>query len=168
MNFKAIWSKLLSVACVVAWLAGPQRVEAAGPDDNPFGLGIILGEPTGLTAKFWLGDDDALDSHLTWDFTDEGFAFFVDYLHHFTTIDEESHSVDLPVYVGIGGKLFVDHDSSDQHDDDLGLGLRIPIGISAILTEAPIEFFGEVAPGLRLIPGTDFDIDGGIGFRYYF
>ncbi|MEL6181293.1 MAG: hypothetical protein AAFS10_20215, partial [Myxococcota bacterium] len=81
----------------------------------------------------------------------------------------KSNTIDLPVYVGIGGKLWVrDDDDNDDDDDDFGLGVRVPVGICLLLTEAPLEFFAELALGLRLIPGTDADIDGGIGVRYYF
>jgi hypothetical protein len=37
-----------------------------------------------------------------------------------------------------------------------------------LLDRAPVEIFLEIVPGLDLIPGTDFDLDGAIGARYYF
>ena len=46
--------------------------------------------------------------------------------------------------------------------------MRVPIGISALFDELPLEVFAEVAPGLRILDKTDPDVDGGIGIRYVF
>jgi len=129
------------------------------PTAGDFGIGIILGEPSGLTAKAWLADDHALDAHLTFDFSDEAFAVFVDYLFHFD-VGIDVDELEVPIYIGVGGKLAV--------RDELGVGVRVPIGISALFDELPLEVFAEVAPGLRILDKTDPDVDGGIGIRYVF
>jgi len=36
-----------------------------------FGLGIILGEPTGITFKYWASDKAAFDGALAWSFSKE-------------------------------------------------------------------------------------------------
>ena len=43
---------------------------------------------------------------------------------------------------------------------------RIPLGLEFIYD--PVSFYAELDPLITLIPGTDFDIGGGIGFRFYF
>lgn len=151
-------TQLLLLAVVGAgFFSSP--VHGQVPGAGNFGVGIILGEPSGITAKAWLADDHALDAHLTFDFTDDAFAVFVDYLFHFDVgIDVED--LEVPIYVGVGGKLAV--------RDELGIGVRVPIGISALFEELPMEVFVEVAPGLRIIDKTDPDVDGGIGIRYVF
>ncbi|MBH24315.1 MAG: hypothetical protein CMH57_07685 [Myxococcales bacterium] len=150
-------------------LTHTERAEANGPAGEDLGAGIILGEPTGLTGKYWFDSSSAVDVHLSFDFSDDAFALISDYLLHFNVFTPDSRSIDLPVYVGIGGKFFVREDNNDRgDDDDLGLGLRAPVGLSLLLTQAPLEFFVEIALGLRIIPGTEADLDGGIGVRYYF
>jgi hypothetical protein len=66
----------------------------------------------------------------------------------------------LPFYFGLGAKLLL--------ASDLGLGIRIPVGLAYLFESAPFDIFVEIVPGLDLLPGTDFGIDGAIGARYYF
>ena len=49
-----------------------------------FGLGVVLGEPTGISAKFWLTPGTALDLGLGYSFTSEKsvFDFYADYVFH--------------------------------------------------------------------------------------
>ncbi|MBN1945974.1 MAG: DUF3996 domain-containing protein [Bradymonadales bacterium] len=161
----SVASAILSLTLLVASLAW-----AGGPEGRRFGLGIFLGEPSGITAKLWLSDQNALDFLVAFDFSDEDLAFFVDYLFHFD-VGVNANAFELPLYVGVGGKLTIrddDHHRDYDDDDDIGLGVRIPIGITMLLKNAPFEFFLEIAPGLRIIPETDGDIDGGVGVRFYF
>jgi hypothetical protein len=117
--------------------------------------------------------DQAVQAHLSFDFSDEAFALLVDYLYHFDIARLGTSGVELPVYVGIGGKVLVDADDKDDHhadndDGSVGLGVRIPLGLAILPTKLPLEFFLEVGLGLRVIPATHADIDGGLGVRYYF
>ena len=66
----------------------------------------------------------------------------------------------LPLYFGLGLKL--------GFGNDVHIGIRVPIGLNYMFDEVPIDIFVEVAPGLQLVPATAFDIDGGLGARYYF
>ncbi len=145
---------------------------AQGAQGHTFGLGIILGEPSGLTLKQWFNPSNALDVHLAFDFTDDALAVFSDYLFHFDAFRISSGAgVDLPLYVGIGGKLLVDaNDNNKNNDKDtaVALGARVPIGLAVLLKKAPLEIFVEIAPGVLIIPRTTADIDGGVGVRYYF
>ncbi len=161
------------VACVCALSLGSGAAWAGGPQGKGFGLGLILGEPSGLSLKNWFTVDQAVQAHLSFDFSDEAFALLVDYLYHFDIARLGTSGVELPVYVGIGGKVLVDADDKDDHhadndDGSVGLGVRIPLGLAILPTKLPLEFFLEVGLGLRVIPATHADIDGGLGVRYYF
>lgn len=77
---------------------------------------------------------------------------------------------------GLGGKIQVYNDESDvgptwdsedDADDEFGLGIRIPLGLQWYATEN-IELFGEVVPGIQLIPSTAPDVDAGLGVRFHF
>ena len=46
--------------------------------------------------------------------------------------------------------------------------MRVPFGIAYLAATVPLEFFLEIVPVLDLVPDTDVDIEGAIGFRYYF
>ncbi|MEN8202888.1 MAG: hypothetical protein ABFS28_09855 [Bacteroidota bacterium] len=127
--------------------------------DSGFGLGIIIGEPTGLSAKVWTTEQAALDAAMAWSFVGNGFLrFHSDLLLHRYLIDVDQGK--LPVYFGLGAKLVF--------ASDLELGIRIPLGIAYQFESAPFEAFLEVVPVFNLIPQTAVDMDGGIGIRYYF
>ncbi len=163
---------LLAFTC--AALAAPAAYAGPGGGGD-FGLGIIIGEPTGLSGKLWLDNSQAVDFLLAFSIDDDyddnirRLLFGADYLFHFDAF--KPRSVELPLYVGIGGKIvFFDRDNGRfrDDDDDFGLALRIPLGISLLLKSAPLEFFVEIVPGLFILPGTNADLDAGLGARYYF
>jgi hypothetical protein len=130
---------------------------------NDFGLGVIIGEPTGISAKAWLSHKSALDFALAWSFEEHArFHVHGDYLLHsynLIVID----SVAIPVYYGIGGRLVL----RDEDHDDL-LGVRIPFGIEYLPADVPIDVFFELVPILNLTPDTDIRFNGAVGIRYLF
>jgi hypothetical protein len=125
-----------------------------------FGLGIIVGEPTGVSAKLWLTDRTAVDAAAAWSFSDEAaFHLHADYLfHNFDLISVEQGR--LPVHFGIGGRV--------KFEDDSKFGVRIPIGLTYIFDGAPLDVFFEVVPILDLVPDTEFTANGAVGIRYFF
>jgi hypothetical protein len=128
--------------------------------DKGFGIGVILGEPTGLSAKTWVSRQNAVDFGLAYSFRRSGyFHFHADYLWHFP--DAIRSTERIPLYAGIGGRLAVGNDRGI-------LGVRIPVGLALWLRQAPIEFFFEIAPILDLAPATDLSANVGIGARFYF
>jgi len=141
--------------------------EAAAGD---FGLGIIVGEPTGICAKNWLSQTTAWDAAAAWSFEGEdAFHLHGDFLlHNFRLLSAEGQSI--PFYYGLGFRLlFHDNDHRDHdNDDDAHIGVRIPLGLAYMLRSGDLDFFFEVAPTMDLAPDTDFHINGGVGVRYYF
>ena len=135
---------------------------SAQQDD--FGVGIVLGEPTGLSLKKWLGGRSAVDAALAWSFTDGGaFHVHVDYLRHdFTLIQVREGS--LPFYYGIGGRLKHDNNAPDPTT----VSARAPVGLSYMFQNHPIDIFFEVALLLDITPESKLAVNSGVGFRYYF
>jgi len=128
--------------------------------NNGFGLGIVLGEPTGLSAKLWTGSSNAFDFAAAWSFKGDGHLLVqADYVwHSFNLIHVSSGK--LPLYYGIGGRAIF--------SDDPLLGVRVPLGLNYLFDDAPIDIFAEIVPILDLIPETDFDLGGGLGVRFWF
>jgi hypothetical protein len=124
-----------------------------------FGIGIIIGDPTGVSAKVYTGSENAFDFAAAWSFEGKGHLLFqADYVWHSSLSRTSSGMFEL--YYGIGGRVIF--------SDDPTVGLRIPIGIDYIFSSAPVDIFLEVVPVLDLIPSTDFDLNGGIGVRFWF
>jgi len=125
-----------------------------------FGLGIILGEPTGVSGKLWTSGENAFDFAAAWSFSGDGNLLLqADYVWHlFRLIPVESGR--LPFYVGVGAEVIFDNDPV--------IGVRVPLGLDYLFSNAPVDIFAEIVPILRLVPSTDFNLAGGIGARYWF
>lgn len=139
----------------------------ARAQDHGFGIGIIVGEPTGLSAKAWTTGNTAFDFAAAWSFS-HGSALHLhgDFLvHRFELIRIDPGS--MPVYYGLGARLKF-RDNSRSNDEDARLGLRIPVGLAYLFEEAPLDLFVEIVPLLDLAPDTDFTLNASIGIRYFF
>ncbi len=128
--------------------------------DQDFGLGFMLGEPTGISFKKWTGSKTAIDGAVAWSFSGQNsLHLHADYLvHNFNLIEVEKGR--LPVYFGLGARL--------KLEDRTKLGVRIPVGVCYIFEDAPLDVFFELVPIFDLVPDTGFSISGSIGIRYYF
>jgi hypothetical protein len=128
--------------------------------EKDFGLGIILGEPTGISFKNWIGSTTAIDGGIAWSFSkNSSLHLHVDYLFHNFNIFKAKNS-NLALYYGIGGRVKTEKESQ--------VGVRIPVGINYIFGDAPLDIFFELVPVLDLMPSTEFELTGGVGIRYYF
>ena len=135
--------------------------------EKNFGLGMLLGEPTGFSFKYWLNKEYAIDGGLAWSFIDDdGFQIHSDYLFHDYKLN---NSEQWPAYYGLGALLKFEKDEGKKHDGDTIFGLRIPFGMSYLFEKKePYEFFIELAPILELAPDIDIGVNAAIGLRFYF
>ena len=126
-----------------------------------FGLGIILGEPTGLSAKFWTSAETAIDLGLGYSFTSSNsiIDFYGDYVFHNSNMLKSQET--FVVYYGPGASLKINENNSR-------LGIRGVIGILWLPAGTSFDLFVEAAPILDIIPETKFDFAGGVGGRFYF
>lgn len=125
------------------------------------GAGIVVGEPTGITAKVWFTETGfGIDAAAAWRLSDDSsFHLQADALFHLALIETEGGRYIVP-YVGAG---FTNRLSRDPR-----LGLRVPVGLSLLpFRTLPLEFFAEIAPGVGLWPETDADLEFGLGARFY-
>ena len=126
------------------------------------GLGVILGEPTGISFKQWLGGATAIDAGLAWSFAADDVHFHMTYLiHAFDWIKStDDFGNRLNFYYGVGGRARFERDSR--------AGGRGVIGLVYFFKGAPLDAFVEIAPIMDVVPETDFNLNGGIGMRYFF
>lgn len=138
---------------------------------NDLGVGIIVGEPTGVSVKKWVDSRHAVDAAVAWSFSDnESFQFQADYLiHNYDLFRQPGVRGQLPFYFGIGGRFKLRNSDGGGRNNDHDLaGIRIPFGVSYLFPHAPFDVFGEVVPILDVAPGTHFTIDAAVGARFYF
>lgn len=123
-----------------------------------FGLGVMIGEPTGLSAKYWLTREQALDFGIAWSFPAEAVHLHSTWLYHFPGLILDPR---FTVYLGLGGRIRV-----KEHPEEVRLGLRFAGGVEFVYQ--PFSAFLELAPIFELVPETGLDLEGGLGFRFYF
>lgn len=129
-----------------------------------FGAGFILGDPSGLTAKIFMGKSDAIDIGIGESADD--LYIYADYLRHFHGVFPIS---ELVFYLGVGAGFHDwEKDRKNDHEEENRIDVRIPVGLEYTFTKVPVGIFIELVPALRIIPDVDFDIRGGLGARYYF
>jgi hypothetical protein len=127
--------------------------------ERDFGLGVIVGEPTGLSFKKWMTKTAAIDAAAAWSFVDDSFHIHADYLlHSFSVFKVERGK--LLVYYGLGGRI--------STEAELRVGIRVPAGLSYTFENSPLDIFFEIGPILDLTPATEFRLTGGLGIRYFF
>ena len=141
--------------------------------NKKFGLGFIVGEPTGLSAKLWISKSNALDFGLGWSIRRYHFYaydpdyygishihFHIDYLWHY--FDALSNSGQFPLYFGAGGNIYA------ASGYNTVFGIRGVFGISWLPRSTPVDLFFEIVPTLIIINPSGFTIDAGLGARIYF
>ncbi len=133
----------------------------ASAQTGAFGIGVMLGSPTGISAKKWFSRRTALDGGAAWSLgKNPGLHLHADYLVHRWDleglVDGRAYA-----YYGIGGRVKL------ENEDPL-LGVRIPFGVTYLFPDAPFDAFFEVVPVFDVMPGTRFDLNLSIGMRFYF
>ncbi len=124
-------------------------------------LGLMLGNPTGISGKYELGANRAVDAGVGLSFgRHTNASIHSDYLLHKEGVlfFKDVHALDL--YYGIGGRM--------EFADTIELGARVPIGLLHQLEGRPAEVFGEVAPVIDLIGRQGTELHLLFGARYYF
>ena len=156
------------IACCVFF-----AVQGSVAQDHGFGLGVIIGEPTGISAKLWTSSVNAFDFGLGWSIGGDRIGkyrgyyaggsrvhFHMDYLWHaFNAIHSSER---FPLYYGIGGRI------NSGAGYDASAAVRGVFGIAWLPHTTPVDVFLELVPSLQLTPSTGFGMDAGLGARYFF
>lgn len=167
---------------VAAATAGAPRPALARPHparparfvaNKTFGLGLIIGGPTGLSGKYYLGDSTAIDFALGEYYRfhyHDALGIHADFLWHPAVLAATDPFL-LPFYVGIGGRLLSHDRYRTDYNAGTHLGVRAPIGLLMDFNRVPIDIFFELALVVDFVADNDEDnvfIDGAAGVRYYF
>ncbi|MCD4707908.1 MAG: hypothetical protein K8S62_09235 [Candidatus Sabulitectum sp.] len=129
------------------------------PGRGSTGLGLIAGNPTGISFKYFTSTTRAIDAAAAWSFSDEWMMIHSNYLWH-SFGDLNVSKGQLPWYYGLGGWV--------AFGDDVVAGGRVPIGIEYLFANQDIDMFLEVAAGISIIPDSEFYVDAALGIRFFF
>lgn len=159
--------------CAIIVLGFFLVVQESVAQDRNFGLGVILGEPTGISAKLWTSQVNALDFGLGWSVGGDRIGRYggsydggsrvhlhIDYVWHSFNVIPAAERVHL--YYGVGGRL------NNGAGYNSSLAIRGVLGLTWFPSETPIDMFLELVPSLQLMTPTGMGLDAGIGARYFF
>lgn len=146
----------------------------ARAQDSGFGIGVIVGEPTGISMKGWLDGEHAIDGAVAWSLGHGGVLHLhADYLIHKMDLINVGKGR-LPLYFGPGLRLRLWNGARYWHrgkwhdGTTTTVAARFPVGLAYLFDGAPVDCFFELVPTLDLVPATWFGIDFGLGGRYWF
>ncbi len=141
-----------------------------------WGLGAVIGAPTGLSANYFLSESRTIHTTLAYDFSgDDDLQIASHYTWRMNNLNFEQ--VKLGWFYGVGARLaFKDHDDHNHshhnhdHDDDekMEFGPSGTIGLFHEFEKVPLEVFLKGNLTLNVIEDTDVDADVMIGLHYNF
>jgi hypothetical protein len=142
-----------------------------GVDKGTFGIGIIAGEPTGICAKLYLKDDQAIQAAIGGAFIGGGVQVHADYVFH-PFILQTRDSFVLATYIGPGLRVINYSDGTRDGESFVAIGLRAVGGLLFDFKKVPLDAFIEVAGvgeyGFKDGEGAGLALNAGVGIRYYF
>ncbi len=121
-----------------------------------WGVGLIIGDPTGVTVKYWQDNNTAYEFALGANLGVAGVGVHADYLHHVYVFED---TPEAPLYMG--GGLFL-----GAGDVFFTAGLRGTFGLTYMFEE-PFDVFMQLSPNLAFLPEIDFFFTFSIGARIY-
>jgi hypothetical protein len=180
-NLRSIAGALAIVVCA----SGVARATEVGYS-RKYGLGAVVGDPTGLSGKVWVGQTNAIDLGLGFYgygayrggcFRDRdgrtvcdrrygnSTSVHVDYLWESKLATPGK--VQLDWHIGAGGRAFFLGDPCAF--DCWDLGVRAPLGLDLTFNSPSfLEVFVEIAPVFYVAPAMFLALEGGLGVRGYF
>ena len=129
-------------------------VQVSVAQERNFGLGVIIGEPTGISAKFWTSPVNAFDFGLGWSVGGDRIGryygsynggnrlhFHMDYLWH--SFDAIPSAERVQLYYGVGGRF------NNGGGYNSSMAIRGVFGAAWFPSETPIDVFLELVPALQ-------------------
>lgn len=164
---KLLLPKSMRLVLVVLALCLSAQTYELSAQSHDWGIGLRLGDPTGVSAKKYLGTSNALELALGSDYGGKGLEFMAHYLFHFPI----SNAPGLDWYYGFGVQIEDDHlDDRDRgRDDQTEFGADGVIGLEYTFAGARLSAFVDGILFLELVDDPfDLELDAGIGLRYNF
>lgn len=140
---------------------------ARGTAKGTIGLGLVFGDPTGISARLYLQDDQAIQAAVGWSMLGGGLHVSADYVFH-PIVFQSRDSFVLAGYVGPGLRMMQYRKDDDERT--FAFGVRAVAGLLFDFT-IPLDAFVEAGAIIELESGGE-----GIGLapfvaagvRYYF
>jgi hypothetical protein len=135
-----------------------------GTPSSGISIGIVIGDPTGLSLKFWgIGQNSALQVNIG----GGGFVAPADLSVSGSLLFHALLTRETPIngYLGVGAFAGI---NQRRHGDEAVFGILVPLGLEFILSEVPLDLFIEVPPVIGFTTKGDVraGLTFGIGLRF--
>lgn len=157
----------LTIAAILLCFVG-----GTGVAHGNFGVGFILGDPSGISWKYKMNQTNSLAGVVGFSPYDR-FRIHVDYLWHASSFEEPG----LQLYYGVGGAIGFGRTEYVagrgkylyfSSTESAGFGMRGVIGVGYEIPRSPVELMVEAAPIIVIAPASGIGVDAGVGVRVYF
>jgi hypothetical protein len=157
------------------------RLGAGIGDSRMLGLGLVLGQPTGGSLKYFVSPELAVQGLVAWWlFPHDGVVVGADAVYYLRDLAPQIEPLELGAYLGAGGgagfskaRIYHEHLKPWPHwhthtVTQLIIYMRPVVGVSMFLRDRPFEAFVELSPTYTFSPDRGFGSSGALGGRYYF
>ena len=141
-------------------------VEAHSQNQN-WGIGLRLGDPTGVSAKKYLGANNGLELALGSNLEGRGIQFLAHYLFHFPVGNAQG----LHWYYGFGAQIEDHHHDNEDigRDGETEFGADGVLGLEYTFNNGRLSAYLDGILFLEIIDDPfDLELDAGVGLRYNF
>jgi hypothetical protein len=148
--------------------AEPPKEAGRPSEKGTLGLGLIFGEPTGVSVKVYLADDRAIQAAFGASFYADAWQLHGEYVLHPWILQDRDTFV-LPVYLGPGLR-FMRYNNGRNGDATFAAGIRAVIGLLFDFKNVPLDVFVEAGGVVEydFTEGFGPGFNVGAGVRYYF
>ena len=157
---------LLSLLLVQAASAQTDVTVDSNHGARGLGLGVAVGDPTGLSVMVRPNTSSGVHLAFGWDALSDDLHVHGDYLWNAVRLRaSDAPSLYMPFFIGIGGRLSSDW---EPHPDRNSIGVAVPLGFGVVSENVPLDVFLEIAPVVGLYPGTEVWLDATLAGHFYF
>ncbi|OQW51885.1 MAG: hypothetical protein A4S09_09460 [Proteobacteria bacterium SG_bin7] len=153
---------------ILLLITGVSSQAAPANRHGDLGLGVMVGDTTSLTGKYWTKTNTAFDLSGGGSAEKEGWiqASYEKYFLNALSGGSRAMSEFSP-YVGFGLGVGFNRTIDDvKYNNDYFA--RVPLGLSWLPNRTPVDIFLEAAPTMTVEPEAVISLVGNVGARYYF
>lgn len=161
------YPKSIVISVILIWAGSLVPLKSASAQSSVFQAGLIFGNPTGFSAKYWINTDKAIDFAVSLPSQTNEFSSSenTNYIVHSTYLTHQRNLLrletgELIYYNGVGGTVTL--------QDNPIIGIRGVMGLDYVFPKIPVNVFIEFAPVFHIYPASIVDSGLAIGTRYHF
>ena len=152
---------LLTLSSAASAASPSPTIIPSSPTTDGFGIGFILGDPSGISASLPVGANNAFNVLAGYQTSYGGanLALLGDYVWHVRDL--------IPVEVG-KISFYYGPGVRTLFAREFEAGIRVVLGVDYLFEGTPLQALFEISPGINIVPDTEPTVTGGLGLRYFF